>query len=1082
MEFAKKILSDVWPEWEIVDEIGAGKFGKVYKIKREYIGDREQFSALKVIRIQPDSKNSDFIFNADDNSTKNFQKSCVTDIVKEIELMSKVKGHTNIVSYEDHKVIEDENGLEWTILLRMELLTPFSEYAKTRELGIEEVTRLGIDMCKALEVCKKLSIVHRDIKTKNVFVSETGSFKLGDFGTARIFDKTVDMATIAGTEFYMAPEVKKGEPHGHQSDIYSLGIMLYMLLNKNRFPFYPPYPEEITHDSINNALIKIYSYEKMSAPCDADKKLSDIILKACKYNRKDRFANATEMRNALEENAFPPPFPWKKVLCAVSCLGIIALIATGIFFGVKHLPTINNNEKISAEEAFVAYGEEAYLEFAEYENSIEITGLSESTYDIKIPKIINGKPVTAISDNAFYYRYIENIKLPGTIKSIGSRAFYGVSGLETFIIPSSVEIIEDYAFCDCVNLKSINIPSNVESIGKHAFYDTENLEKIAVDNSNKNYSSINGVLYNKDKTELIFYPAVRTETEFVVPEGVKKFSEGAFSNAVNLTKIWLPSTLEAIADYSFDGCTAISDIVLPEGLKSIGRRAFAECSSLNQITIPDSVEEIGIAAFYNSDSLENITVGKGVKKACYNSFTGTPWFSNQKGFIIVGDGVLIGYNGTETSLKIPDTVKTVESLSFFHSSTSFWSPVIGEIIIPNSVTKLGTDMFTLCTPPKTMNIPASVAEIEDGALESNAFYDGLAEITVDPNNPNFTVDEKGVIFNKDKTKLLYCPKTLTDETYTIPSTVKEIGAFSFESCENFAEIIIPNGVVEIGESAFSNCYNLINIDLPETLDSIGKEAFYSCSKLETIELPVNLESIGEDAFSGCSLITEIIIPSSLEKIEQGAFGYCRSLVSINVDETNKYYKSVDGVLYSKDGHTLVCYPSGRTDSDFAVPELVTQIGEKAFSDSMVSSITLSSGVRIIAEHAFSSCENLLNINLKDVSIIGSSAFSGCTKLKKVEFSSKTTIMSDSAFFGCTSLTDTDMPSSLTYIDDNAFTNCNNFKLMSIPSHVRYIGTRAFANTATDHVNLPDKTQIKPDSFSGCTNLTDFTVSEKSNSY
>ncbi len=349
MEFAKTLLSNVWPEWEIVDNIGVGSYGKVYKIKREYIGDREQFAALKVIRIPSKPENTDFVFNADNNSTKEYYKSLVTNIVKEIELMSKVKGQTNIVSYEDHKVIEDEDGLGWTILLRMELLMPFSEYIKTKEIDNKEATRLGIDICKALEVCKKYSIVHRDIKTENVFISETGDFKLGDFGTARTFDKTVDIATMAGTYPYMAPEVMKQEPHGHQSDIYSLGIMLYKLLNKNRFPFYPPYPEEITHDIVQESFRRRLSGEKMSAPCDADKKLSNIILKACEYNRKDRFANATEMRNALEIEtvAGPKAFPWKKILRIAACFGAIALIITGIFFGIKFIDKKMNTHRNS---------------------------------------------------------------------------------------------------------------------------------------------------------------------------------------------------------------------------------------------------------------------------------------------------------------------------------------------------------------------------------------------------------------------------------------------------------------------------------------------------------------------------------------------------------------------------------------------------------------------------------------------------------------------------------------------------------------------------------------------------------------
>ncbi len=345
MDFAKKVLAANWPEWEIVGdaEIGKGSYGKVYKIKREYIGNREQFAALKIIRF-PDATD----------------KSHIDEMVEEIELMTELKGNTNIVSYEDHKVIEDEDDSGCTILLRMELLTPFSEYIKTKELDTQEVVRLGIDICKALEVCQKKKIIHRDIKPQNIFVSEDGDFKLGDFGSARSLDMTQDVMTIAGSWPYMAPEVVKFEPYGKKADIYSLGTVLYELLNNGCKPHYPS--QKPTAKEAEAALQKKLTGEKLSPPCNADNTLSEIVMKACEFDSKKRFSSATEMKEELEKwlHKKPKKAFWERVkekinevlskinrkklktiLKILVCIVLVAAIITGGVFIYNAVPKNN---------------------------------------------------------------------------------------------------------------------------------------------------------------------------------------------------------------------------------------------------------------------------------------------------------------------------------------------------------------------------------------------------------------------------------------------------------------------------------------------------------------------------------------------------------------------------------------------------------------------------------------------------------------------------------------------------------------------------------------------------------------------
>src|SRR5699024_9189261 len=154
-------------------------------------------------------------------------------------------------------------------LIRMELLKPLNEYTRKRTITRQDVIRLGIDLCKALELCQKYNIIHRDVKPENIFISDAGDYKLGDFGIARTVEKTTSGLSNKGTYTYMAPEVYKGEAYGSTVDIYSLGIVLYRLLNGNRTPFLPAAPAPITHADRENALVKRLSGAVLPPPSHA---------------------------------------------------------------------------------------------------------------------------------------------------------------------------------------------------------------------------------------------------------------------------------------------------------------------------------------------------------------------------------------------------------------------------------------------------------------------------------------------------------------------------------------------------------------------------------------------------------------------------------------------------------------------------------------------------------------------------------------------------------------------------------------------------------------------------------------------
>lgn len=290
--------------WKIESHIGSGSFGDVYKIKKEEFGITYS-SAMKVIRIPQDKSEQKRLYSQglDSQSVSDYYSQFARDFIKEIELMAKLQGNTNIVDYNDHIIEPNEDGIGYTIYIRMEFLTPLDSYLskdnKPRFMTEKEVIKLGIDMCNALEVCSRLHIIHRDIKPGNIFVSENGDFKLGDFGIARQLEKTQSGLSRKGTVNYMAPEVYNGTSYGESVDIYSLGIVLYRLLNRNRIPFFPPYPQPIKYTDSEEAFAKRIKGERIPYIDSVSKEMNCILSKACECNPELRYKNAFELKHDL---------------------------------------------------------------------------------------------------------------------------------------------------------------------------------------------------------------------------------------------------------------------------------------------------------------------------------------------------------------------------------------------------------------------------------------------------------------------------------------------------------------------------------------------------------------------------------------------------------------------------------------------------------------------------------------------------------------------------------------------------------------------------------------------------------------
>lgn len=293
-----------WPGWETVKMIGRGSFGTVYEIQRTLFMDTEK-AALKVLSIPQHSSDVEEMYNDgyDDESITNAVKSHLESIVAEYSLMRKMNGSAHIVNCEDVRYVPHDDGFGWDIFIKMELLTPVTKVLP-EQIDDNTVIKIAKDMCLALELCKKHGIVHRDIKPQNIFVSPNGDYKLGDFGIAKVVERTMG-GTKIGTYKYMAPEVYNNQPYGASADIYSLGLVLYWMLNQRRLPFLPLPPAKISAGMDKEANERRWRGEQFPEPRNGSKELKAIVMKACAYNVEDRYGTAAEMLADLNKLAKP---------------------------------------------------------------------------------------------------------------------------------------------------------------------------------------------------------------------------------------------------------------------------------------------------------------------------------------------------------------------------------------------------------------------------------------------------------------------------------------------------------------------------------------------------------------------------------------------------------------------------------------------------------------------------------------------------------------------------------------------------------------------------------------------------------
>ncbi len=672
----------------------------------------------------------------------------------------------------------------------------------------------------------------------------------------------------------------------------------------------------------------------------------------------------------------------------------------------------------------------------------EIIGCDSSVRSAVIPSVINGVKITGIGNGAFSQcRRLNNVVIPEGASFISNMAFSDCKYLKNITIPKSIRSIGNYAF-NKSGLTNINIPSGVVSIGENAFFECQNLISVNVDSRNTVYASDDGVLFNKNKTKLIHYPASLQNTEYVIPEGVTSISEKAFSGAQSLKSVEIPSSMTNISDMAFYNCVSLTDVKMPENVTNIGEKTFYNCKSLRYIEIPKSVTSIDSYAFLGCINLMSIEISENVTSI------GNKTFSECENLVLYGykDSYAQSYaDKNYIPFEIIDGSKKVLSV--------FIDKSIADVYINYDI-----QLKAVVTPSNALN-KAVLWESEDETIakvDENGIVTGIKEgktvikattldggfsdtlsvtVTQRKGIGSYEVEGGSIYYDFATGKIVKSSKLITSAV--IPPVIDKVNITgideqAFENRNNLKKVVIPEGAVSIGENAFSGCNSLTDITIPDSVTDIEALAFQNCSSLTSINIPKGVSYMGDFTLGG------------------NIFAGCSELKEINVDSENPNYTSDGGVLFNKDKTEIVIYPVGIEYESYVIPSGVTSIHEYAFEYCLnLKSVEIPESMTSISQNAFSSCNSLTDVKIPEsVTSIDAYAFNNCKGIVSMKIPESITSIGEGAFKRCTNLTIMEIPENVTNIGEDAFSQCENLTL--------YVYKDSYAQNYAVENNIPFK--------------------------
>lgn len=559
----------------------------VYQLRKGY-GNKE-LSALKEVRLLSQrGKLSEK--SADVRKSYAAEKDRLVALAnKEVEMLYNLRGCTNIVLYLQSKVVDWEDPYEFgcSLLIEMPLMESLSDLIKSGYVFQEdEVLKIGRQVCTALVQCHERNVLHRDVNPRNIFRNKQGNYELGDFDISKVLENSQMAMTGISTKQFGAPEQVFGNGYDYRADIYSLGLTLYVLCNNNCMPFAKEY--EINRNSPECAK-RILGKPPLPRPCSASDELSKIIMKACSHSPDDRYQNAQDLLDELDELA-------RKVRT----------------HGVGKPGYLDRKKNFvkSLDPDATQYAEPNYKPQSPAQ-------MRESSDEIPCESIAKD----FIIKNGVLVKYCgqeKSVVLPEGIVEIGAGAFRE-SQLESISIGADVKRVGENAFLRCQNLISITLPDSVTSIADSAFGLCIGLTNINVASGNSEYISVDGVLFNMNRAVLHTYPCGKSGQSYRIPSFVTSIGKRAFKGCESLTSVIIPNSVICIGDCAFYACHHLTDVTISNGITYVGDKAFCECLNLTSVTIPNSVTAIGDYAFYGCLSLTSVTIP--------NSVTSIGWYA-----------------------------------------------------------------------------------------------------------------------------------------------------------------------------------------------------------------------------------------------------------------------------------------------------------------------------------------------------------------------------------------------------------------------------------------------------------------------
>ncbi len=750
--------------------------------------------------------------------------------------------------------------------------------------------------------------------------------------------------------------------------------------------------------------------------------------------------------------------------------------------------------------------------YEKYENGVEITEVNKFiSGDVVIPSTLGGYPVL----------------------SIGYYAFNNCDEITSVTVPEGVTYIGQEAFYACNSLTDVTLPASLEYISTNTFEGCISLENITVAEENTEYKSVDGILFTKSDDTLMKYPADKTATEYTIPDGIRVIGDHAFEYCEALISVTIPDSVEKIGEYAFGSCEALTSVTIPDSVKEIGNYAFSWCYDLEEITLPEKSIKIGSDAFYDtayyndSDNWEDgsLYIGSHLIRINYDI---NSTFAVKDGTITIADCAFEG-NDELTAITLPDSLKRIgkQAFSDCHYLTSItvpesveeigyyafsWCYNLEEITLPEKIIDIDLDAFfdtayyndSANWEDGVLYIGCHLVSVKWGVSNNYTVKDGTLTIArsafswfdlssiIIPDSVKFI--GKDAFFNCYNI-VIFCNKDSYAESYAIengidysqlPDMSDPETIYTYNVSDGkaiiidvsdfvFGDIVVPDTlggypVSGIDSYAFENCNMITGVTIPDSVTYIEYGAFYCCYNLESVTLSRSITFISNSAFRECYSLVEITIPASVTYIADDAFTWCDSLEAINVDSANTVYESIDGVMFTKGGDTLVKYPDGRTAAEYTVPEKVETVGNRAFFGARnLTKVAFSDSVTAIEDYAFSDCYMLKDIAIpKNLEHIGEGVFGCCYSLKDIN------VDADNAVYKSAdgSLLSKDGTRFIQYPlgrTDESYT---------IPAGVKIIGSSAFSNSEVTSIVIPEGvTTIEHSAFHNSYNLSDINLPE-----